>query len=298
FFLNTSFRRPHSPYDPPEYFFKIYENKKQIPSAKVGDWAIIHDNNVDAAKPDAWRGVRSTEEIKRARVGYYGSITHIDYQVGRLFEYLKKNNLFNETLIIFTSDHGDMLGDNNLWRKTYGYEGSAHIPLIIKPPLSWGNPKSRVNSPAVLQDIMPTILEASDVAIHDSVDGISLLPDLNSRSVRNFREYIHGEHSTCYSEEQEMQYLTDGHMKYIWFPRLGKEQLFNLNKDPYECVELSEKDEYYKELLKWRKRLIKKLKPRKAGLTDGENLVCQAGKPYLTSPKYEERMKGINLSNN
>lgn len=290
FFLKTSFARPHSPYDPPAYYFDLYLNQKQVPAPKVGDWAHIHDVAEDAAKPEAWRGVHSEEEIRRARAGYYGSIHHIDHQIGRLLTKLKKDGLFDDTLIIFTADHGDMLGDHHLWRKTYGYEGSAHIPLIIKPPQYWGSVESRVKQPVLLYDIMPTVLDAANIEIPEKVDGMSLLPLMKGES-NDWREYVHGEHGTCYSEEQEMQYLTDGRMKYIWFPRLGTEQLFDLTKDRYECDNLAGKDVYQDELYKWRQRLISELKPREAGLTDGDRLVCQAGKPYLVSPNYEKRMK-------
>src|SRR5699024_594922 len=101
--------------------------------------------------------------------------------------------------------------------------------------------------------------------------------------------------STCYSEEQEMHYLTDGKTKYIWFPRLGTEQLFDLTKDRYELKDLAQNNAHEQELLKWRNRMIEKLGPRNAGLTDRDQLVCQAGKPLHISPKYEERMKGIEL---
>lgn len=290
FFLKTSFARPHSPYDPPSYYFDLYNREKTLPKAKVGDWADMHDVEADATNSDAWRGIRTDEEIKRAKAGYYGSIHHIDHQIGRLLAYLKTNGLFNETLIIFTSDHGDMLGDHNLWRKTYAYEGSAHVPLIIKPPNSWGKPVTRVEEPVLLQDIMPTILDVIDADIPKAVDGVSLVPLMTGHKMIE-RTYIHGEHSTCYSEEQEMQYLTDGKMKYIWFPRLGTEQLFDLTKDPYECENLTGKSNYKKELFQWRVRLIKELEPRQAGLTNGNELVCQKGAPYHISPHYDKRMR-------
>ncbi|MCZ8516048.1 arylsulfatase [Paenibacillus filicis] len=288
FFLMTSFARPHSPYDALPYYFDLYQ-KKQVPEPYVGDWASIHDVEEDAAKPDAWRGVRSKGEIRRARAGYYGSIHHIDHQIGRLLLYLQKIQQLENTLIIFTSDHGDMLGDHNLWRKTYAYEGSAHIPMIVRLPESLGKPSyKRIDAPVLLQDIMPTILEATGTEIPETVDGISMLGLI--RGEQTERSYIHGEHCTCYSEEQEMQYLTDGRMKYIWLPRVGIEQLFDLTEGRDETINLAKKKEYSHELQKWRARLVAELSPRNAGLTDGDQLVNQSGKPYLTSPKYKERL--------
>jgi arylsulfatase A-like enzyme len=261
-----------------------------MPKPFVGDWAAVHDVPKDAANPDAWHGVRSDEDIRRARAGYYGSINHIDHQIGRLLTVLKKSKLDQNTLIIFTSDHGDMLGDHNLWRKTYAYEGSAHIPLIVRLPASMHKSTvDAVDQPVCLQDIMPTILDAAGVEIPDTVDGASLLPLIRGESA-SWREYVHGEHSTCYAELQEMQYLTDGYWKYIWLPRVGDEQLFDLRRDPGECRDLSGEPEYREQLLRWRQRLIDVLSPRNAGLTAGDQLICQAGKPPIVSPHYKVRI--------
>ena len=294
FFLKTSFDRPHSPFDALPYYFELY-GKKDLPAPFIGDWAVMNDVPKDAANPNAWRGRRSDEEIRRARAAYYGQINHIDHQIGRLLSFLSRSGLLANTLIIFTSDHGEMLGDHNLWRKTYAYEGSAHIPLIVRLPESLRNLDSlgiseRVGEPVCLQDIMPTILEAVQSDIPDTIDGLSLLPLIRNQPAL-WREFVHGEHSTCYSEVQEMQYVTDGVWKMIWFPRLGTEQLFNLANDPGECHDLSDDSQYMEELLKWRNRLISVLEPRQAGLTDGDQLVCQAGRPWHVSPKYKERIE-------
>ncbi|WP_238402934.1 arylsulfatase [Paenibacillus mesophilus] len=289
FFLKTSFSRPHSPYDALPYYYELYD-RKELPAPFVGEWAHVHDHPQDAAKPDAWRGKRSDEEIRRARVGYYALIHHIDQQIGRLFMTLRKMGEWDNTVIIFTSDHGDMLGDHHLWRKTYAYEGAAHIPLIVRLPKSMRiSTAPIVDSPVCLQDIMPTLLEAAGADIPPTVDGSSLLPLIRDENA-SWREFVHGEHCTCYSEEQEMQYLTDGLWKYIWFPRLGTEQLFRLSSDPGECTDLSVREEYASELQRWRRRLIAILESRGAGLTEGDRLVCQAGKSPHVSPKYKERM--------
>ena len=293
FFLKTSFARPHSPYDPPSYYFDLYMGKR-LPEPAVGDFAQMYDVPDDAAFPDAWRGVRSPEEIRRGRAGYYGSITHIDHQIGRLLFFLRKTGLFDNTLVIFTSDHGDMLGDHHLWRKTYAYEGSAHVPLVVRLPKSFGGARRVVDSPVCLQDIMPTILDVAGVAVPETVDGRSMLGIMRDEQAP-WRPFVHGEHSTAYAEEQEMQYLTDGKMKYIWFPRTGLEQLFDLAADPYECRDLVNRADYAGELGRWRSRLVDILAARDAGLTDGDRLVCQKDRPYLVSPMYDRRMNGIDL---
>ena len=190
-------------------------------------------------------------------------------------------------MIVFTSDHGDMVGDHHLWRKTYAYEGSAHIPLLVHLPGTAPRPGGhRHGAPVCLQDVMPTILDACGVPVPDSVDGHSLMPLVNGES-STVRDFVHGEHSTCYHPSQEMQYLTDGRWKYIWFPRTGAEQLFHLTEDPYECVDLATARQ--DDLAVWRGRLVCILAGRDAGLTDGDRLVDQSDRPYLLSPHADQR---------
>lgn len=291
FFLKMSFARPHSPYDALPYYFDLYM-KKDLPEPYIGNWANMHDVSEDGAYHDAWRGVKKKEEINRARAGYYGSINHIDQQIARVLMELRNEGTFDETLIIFTSDHGDMLGDHHLWRKTYAYEGSAHIPMIIKLPKSMDDEQrlKEVAEPVTLQDIMPTILDTLGLEIPETVDGKSLLNVIKGKET-NWRQYVHGEHCTCYSEEQEMQYLTDGVYKYIWLPRLGTEQLFYIEDDKSEENDLAQDEAYQDVLLTWRKRLVNILEKRNCGLTQGDELICQKGKPYMVSPKYQERLE-------
>ena len=84
------------------------------------------------------------------------------------------------------------------------------------------------------------------------------------------RKWIHGEHSSCYSQEEAMQFMTDGKFKYIWFTHTGKEQFFNLEEDPYECYDLAQDEAYKLEIEKWRKRMVNYLATRpEDGLSDG-----------------------------
>lgn len=283
FFLKTSFARPHSPYDAiPEYFEKY--QKMDIPKAEIGDWAGIHDDSETAAKTDAWHGIKSDEEIHMARAGYYGNVEHIDHEIGHLLDFMDKQGVLNDTLIIFTSDHGDMLGDHNMWRKTYAYEGSAHIPMIIRLPKDLQkNIEARSDKPVMLCDIMPTILDVLGIDIPGSVDGMSMQALVTQESCK-WRDYMHGEHCTAYSESEEMQYLTDGKIKYIWFPRTDREQLFDLVKDPAELHSLTNDPEYNEILKQLRLRMVKELALRNYELTNGNKLVRQT-KPII-SPNY------------
>jgi arylsulfatase len=215
--------------------------------------------------------------------------------------FLRKIGVWDNMLVLFTSDHGDMLGDHHLWRKTYAYEGSAHIPLIVRLPKAMRSAQDQVlravvDQPVCLQDIMPTILDGAGITVPETVDGSSLLPLIRGERIRWWRDFVHGEHSWCYSEEQEMQYLTDGRWKYIWFPRLGTEQLFDLTVDPGECCDLSGNEALSGEFLSWREKLVRVLEHRNAGLTEGNRLVSQSDRPPLVSPAYKERIDSWKLA--
>jgi len=283
FFLNISFARPHSPYVAPEYYFNYYYNKK-LPEPYVGEWAKVHDDPETAANPKAWRGKMTSEQIHKARAGYLGEISFIDTQIGRLLNFMNKfePEAMKDTWFIFTSDHGDMQGDHNLWRKTYAYEGSVRIPFIITPPAS-SELKARkvVDEVVELRDIMPTILEVAGLKIPKNVDGASLL-GIMKKSNDHWRRYIHGEHCSSYSRENEMQYVTDGKHKYIWLPRINVEQFFDLESDPGECDNLINDPEREQEINVWRGYLIRELEKRDCGWVRDGKLCCPEDEPLIS----------------
>ena len=192
------------------------------------------------------------------------------------------------TLILFTSDHGDMMGDHHHWRKTYAYEGSARIPFILKYPDTWDIPRNRtLAQPVELRDIMPTFLDAAGVPIPESVDGLSLLNLARGRT-DGWRAYVQGEHTTCYDKEHGMQYVSDGREKYIWFHHTGVEQFFDLKTDPLECNDLAADPDRQPRIEVWRRRLARVNEER--GDPRGRNgkLVPQPDGALALSPNYEK----------
>ena len=271
FFIWTSHLRPHSPYDPPQFFWDMYIDRK-LPEIPVGDWAAKHDVPQPGLERCAWHGRLTPEQNQRCRAGYMGCITHIDYQLGYMMEMMQRMGLLKNTLIVFTSDHGDMMGDHHLHRKTYAYEGSARIPFVIRYPLTRNLPSGTFEQVVGLQDIMPTVLDACGVDVPDSVTGKSVLKAIRGES---WREFIHGEHSPCYSIEEAMQFLTDGKEKYIYFPYSGDEQFFDLVNDREELYDLSKDPAYAERVALWRNRLIELLGKRGDGFSDGKKLLIR-----------------------
>ena len=291
FFLKMSFARPHSPYAPPQSFLDLYK-EKPLTEPFIGPWSEKHKNREKGVSPVAWRGEVTPEQNHRSRAAYYGSVTHIDQQIAKVTNELSGQGELNNTIIVFTSDHGDMLGDHHLWRKTYAYEGSAHIPLIIRCPQGFSGKDqiSESDQAVLLQDIMPTLLELADTPIPEKTDAVSLAPLLWGEPY-NGPDFIHGEHCTCYSLEQEMQYVTDGKCKYIWFPRINEEQFFDLETDPGERNDLCLSHPQDERIEIWRNNLIMLLEKRGCGLAKEGELIPRGPENPLISPFYGKRLK-------
>lgn len=278
FFLNLSFHRPHAPLDPPSEYLEIYKDS-EIPPVPGGDWAEKY--NIPVTDKNAWCGHLNSEILAESRKAYYAQISHIDAKIGHFMQTCEEITE-GPTWYIFTSDHGEMLGDHNLFRKTYAYEGSAKIPMIILPPEGSLNHKS--DAPVLQEDIMPTILEAADIEIPESVEGSSMLPLTASTTDYEWRNFLHGEHSNCYNKDHGVQYLTDGKEKYIWYTSTGEEQFFDLFNDPNELHNLAEATDSKERVLLWRERMIAELAKRpEDGLSDGKKLLPGKSLPPVRS---------------
>ncbi len=278
FFLMQSFVRPHSPLDPPQAYYDMYINE-DIPMPKVGEWAEFDDTENNGLYTNCYRGKINRKALKRSIASYYALITHIDAQIGRFIQKLGEHGVLNNTIILFTSDHGDQMGEHNFFRKALPYQGSISIPLIIYDPgnLLKGKKGSLIDAPIELRDIMPTLLDASNNVIPDSVEGKSILPLLNKSDVV-WREYIHGEHVL---EGQHLginnhshHYIVTGKDKFIWFSHDGREQYFDLEHDPNELHNLIKDSRYTDRINYLRDKLIKELEGREEGYSDGTKLIA------------------------
>lgn len=286
-FLKISFARPHSPYDAPQRIVDRYADK-DIPAPVVGNWC--EDMPIDEhpeLHPTAAKGNFGVDYAKNSRKYYYASITFIDEQVGRIIEELKKKGMYDEALICFVADHGDMLGDHHMWRKTYAYEGSAAVPFIIKLPKKMeGNLKAGevIDKPVELRDLLPTFWDMNNQTVPEEMDGASLLPLLKKEKCV-WRKYIDIEHSVAYWNDNYWCALTDGKIKYIWFFHTGKEQLFDLVKDPHELNDVSKASLYQPKLEEMRNEMVKHLEERGEEWVKNGQLVVRK-QNLLYSPNY------------
>jgi arylsulfatase A-like enzyme len=276
FFLNVGFIDPHPPFTPPAFYYDRYI-QEELPAPAIGDWARGNRPSRHARRIEDTRIDLGTHESRAQRAAYYGLINHIDSQVGRLLQYLKDRRLLGDTLVLFTSDHGEMLGDHYLAQKARPFEGSARVPLLIAPPVNWRLAPIRTEAPVGLQDIMPTLLDAAGVSVPGHCTGRSLMPLVRGEDMPP-RDVLHGEHADQYGMQEGMHYLTDGRHKYIWYVQSGRELLFDLRADPTECHDLAQGGDADQRLSPWRERLITILENRPEGFIDDGRLV--AGRPY------------------
>jgi Arylsulfatase A and related enzymes len=234
---------------------KKYESAA-LPKPAVGAWAAGYaPRNSDLS--DIWHGKLPEAEVQNSRAAYYASVSFVDEQIGRILDTLESRGMLDETLILFTSDHGDMLGDQNLWRKSYAYEQSAHVPMLMRWPKGLlASERGRVlHQPVELRDVLPTFMDAAGIAPAQAMDGKSLLTLLKSDGA-GWREYIDLEHDVCYSPSNHWNGLTDGRWKYIFHALDGHEQLFHLERDPNELTDLAGDVRHEAEVRRWRSRLL------------------------------------------
>ncbi|MEX2606734.1 MAG: sulfatase-like hydrolase/transferase [Kiritimatiellia bacterium] len=284
-FLTTSFYAPHPPLFPPKKFFDAAADR-DLPDPAIGEWVKPQPQPPDC-DPIANRVHLAGETLRAAQAGYYGAIDHIDACIGALIEafstYSEKAD--RPWVVVFISDHGEMLGDHDFFRKCEPYEGSANIPFIFTASADLAFASGSKNlRPVCLEDIMPTLLQLAGAPCPDIADGVDLSPTLQGKS-QQVREWLHFEHAPCYSEEQGYHALTDGRYKYIWRTLNGTEQLFDLDKDPHEHYDLVRSAHQQVELKKWRQRLVERLTDRPEGFVREGNLVAGRDYPPLNTCK-------------
>lgn len=234
FFLHLSFFHPHPPLVPLKSYLERYE-AKDLPDSVMSEWVRDHRVRPGTA-PDSAVGPFDRELIRRARAAYYALVNHIDDCVGHVLERWREygNPRGSEPLyVIFSSDHGEMLGDHHLFRKSLAYEGSSHVPLFI----SGYNVDLQAGTSDALhcwEDLLPTITELAGAELPGKVDGCSMAPAARGEE-ESGHEFLYG---LCNGQHSN-HFLIRGPWKYIWFPKTNEEQLFNLEEDPQECRDLS-----------------------------------------------------------
>jgi iduronate 2-sulfatase len=186
FFLAVGFWRPHLPFVAPKRYWDLYDaktipmpNPAQSPDS-VPEIAMHASREIRGYGHVAKDRDFTEDEIRHYRHGYYASISFLDTQIGEILDALKSSDLANNTVIVFTSDHGFHIGEHTLWGKTSNFELDARVPLIISAP---DHPKSYGKTTAALAelvDLYPTLASFASIAddLPKNLDGVSLEPIL------------------------------------------------------------------------------------------------------------------------
>lgn len=268
FFLVVSFLAAHPPLVPPAFYLERYI-RTGVPDPVIGDWAEPPPNGGKGLDIGGQRVALKGEALLCARAGYYGLINHMDDHIRRLLNPVAGVDRMtgNNTAVMLTSDHGEMLGDHYRWHKVVPYEPSARIPMLLRAPARFGiEPGTVINRPVCLADVMPTLLDLAGAPVPPGVEGRSLLPLLRGEKT-TWRDYLHIEHAPMHHA------LTDGREKYVWFVADGREQFFCLDNDPSECHDMTCCPEAAERLSHWRGRMIQELAGRPEGFSDGRTLI-------------------------
>ncbi|OAS15778.1 sulfatase-like hydrolase/transferase [Paenibacillus oryzisoli] len=237
FFLYVAYTAPHDPRIAPEPYASMY---KKSDITLPPNFAPEHpfdtgDMVVRDEKLAGWP--REEDEIRQHMADYYGMITHLDAQIGRVIDALKAKGIYDNTLIVYTADHGLAVGQHGLMGKQNLYEHSVRIPLIFRGP---GVPAGKeLQALASNIDIFPTVAGLCNVDLPEETEGISLHPHICGES-----DGVRGIVASVYRDLQRM--VTDGRWKLIRYFRspitnTGSEriQLFDLLNDPWETNDLS-----------------------------------------------------------
>ena len=237
FLLLASFTHPHEPYLCRQSDWELYDDVT-IPPPRVGPIAAEDMDPLSRRVAQMWSLLDDFDEqsIATARRGYFANVSYVDQLIGGLLETLRELDLDRETFVVFTSDHGDMLGERGLWFKKVFFEPSVRVPLIIQAPDVFS--RDRVSERVSLVDLLPTLLSfaGQDVAQHSAepLDGCDLTKAVNESGFGT-RDVVSEVMSEGLAEPVIM--LRRGRYKFIGGPA-HPSQLFDLESDPLELNDL------------------------------------------------------------
>lgn len=249
---HVSYTPPHPPLIPLASYLERYR-ARDVDEPNIADWAVDDERLPYPLKlaRDYWSSLPPAQ-LADMRRAFYALCTHIDHQLRVLIGTLREEQILDDTIILITSDHGDMLGDHGFYAKRMMYEGSAKVPMVLVGAAD----DKRVGVGVVderlvgLQDIMPTLLHLCGVAIPNTCEGISMVSQDHQRQ-------------TLYAEAlagaKAMRMIRDERYKLIWYPAGSVFQLFDLQTDPHEMCDLSASSDHDHVLSRLQQQLLLEL---------------------------------------
>jgi choline-sulfatase len=254
FLLVTSFLKPHDPFTPAERFAKMF----RVPNMKLpATWGKVDLSTVPRVVREriehnwATPELRDPEKAKRRIATYYANLAQTDDCVGKVLQALRDLDLVEDTIVLYTADHGDMLGCHGIWGKSVFYEPSVGVPLLFCVP-GLTAPNSRCGTPVSLVQVLPTLTELCGIPTPDGIDGASFAANLREPG-RTEGTTIFAEHGLTSAHPGSM--IRHGDYKYIYYLN-DMPQLYNLRTDPNELKNLALLPRYLEKAREMQQRLF------------------------------------------
>jgi choline-sulfatase len=240
FMMTVGYFSPHCPYIAEEEYYQRYKGRVTPAAVSTDEVEALHPYH--RRHREAIQIDRIPEKnLEKAAAAYYGLVDFLDDEIGKLVGMLERTGLIENTIVIYFSDHGEMLGEHGRWHKSTFFEASSRVPLIIQMPEADGNLGTRVDTPVSLVDVLPTICDLVDREIDFEIDGRSLL-DSPDPDRPLFVEY--------HDEYGSHRMIRQGPWKLNYYAGFESYELFNLDDDPHETTNLATSEEH--EEVRWR----------------------------------------------
>lgn len=244
--MSVNIYQPHAPYWPTEEYLNHYR-PQDMPSPNYHEGELKNKpiyQQVDHEGSSGGHGISFTKtsdlEHRKMKAAYYAMIEQVDTEVGRMLDSLEETGQAENTIVVYMSDHGEMLGDHGIFLKgSYFYEGAIRVPMIIRWP---GKYKAGLRSDALVEmvDLAPTLLEAAGIVIPEGMQGLSLTPLLTGQTTRH-RDSIYCEFFdslALYNPPPMAVCVRTEQHKLVYYQKLGVGEFYDLEKDPSETYNL------------------------------------------------------------
>ena len=260
FFLFAGYLAPHFPLIVPEKYWQPYQGKVPMPEIPAGFLESLPLNYQHLRRGFGLVDV-DPDTVRRGRELYYGFTQWVDEQIGIVLDLLKKSPFADDTVVVYTTDHGENMGEHGLWWKNCLYEQAAHIPLIVSWPKRWNGGQRRTGACSMV-DLVRTIAEIAGAQAPGDWDGHSMLkwmddPRTSWRDLAVSQYYAHNIASGY-------AMLRTGNWKYVYHSapdprRPAQQELYDLTADPQEFRNLARQAAHKPQLEKMHAGLLKEL---------------------------------------
>ncbi len=266
FFLQVSFTGPHDPRIWPRgYEYRYDPVKIPLPKNFAPQHPFDH-GNAGGRDEILLKNPREPDEVRAELAVYFSVIANLDEQVGRIIAALRETGVWENTILIFSSDHGLALGSHGLTGKQNMYEHTIGVPLIMRGP---GIPKGqRIAAQCYLRDLFPTTCDLARIEIPKTVQSRSLIPLICGKETSIYDAVF-----SCFTDTQRM--IRDERWKLVWYPKLNRYQLFDVVGDPDELHDKINDTEHATRIAAMKTSLDDWLKRNGDPLFDQSRLISQ-----------------------